>query len=82
MLREIQGPLSITLFVLEDMMIRSYSGGGQFGTTYVVSSTSELQIKTPVIVHEKHLSAMKANRAYLLMKNLTPLKCPRTQLNV
>lgn len=52
MLREIQGPLSITLFVLEDMMIRSYSGGGQFGTTFVVSSNSELQMKTPVIVHE------------------------------
>nr|XP_022309760.1 uncharacterized protein LOC111115353 isoform X2 [Crassostrea virginica] len=65
-----EGPLPITLFVLEDMMVRSYSNGGQYGTTYVVSSNSEFKTITSVIVHEKHLAAIKPNRAYLLMKYL------------
>ena len=64
------GPLPITVYVLEDMSKRSYSTGGQFGMTHVVSSNTQYQTISGMIVHEKQMGAMKTNKAYILMKFL------------
>ena len=59
------------MYVLEDMSKRSYSTGGQFGTTHVVSSNTQYQTISGMIVHhEKEMGAMKTNKAYILMKFL------------
>lgn len=58
------------MYVLEDMSKRSYSTGGQFGTTHVVSSNTQYQTISGMIVHEKQMGAMKTNKAYILMKFL------------
>ena len=52
------------------MSKRSYSTGGQFGTTHVVSSNTQYQTISGMIVHEKEMGAMKTNKAYVLMKFL------------
>ena len=62
------GPLPITVYVLEDMSKRSYSTGGQFGTTHVVSSNTQYQTISEMIIHEKQMGA--TNKAYILMKFL------------
>ena len=62
--------LLITVYVLEDMSKRSYSTGGQFGMTHVVSSNTQYQTISGMIVHEKQMGAMKTNKAYILMKFL------------
>ena len=57
--------LPITVYVLEDNSKRSYSTGGQFGTTHVVSSNTQYQTISEMIVHEKQMGA--TNKAYILM---------------
>ena len=54
------------MYVLEDSR-RSYSIGGQFGTTHVVSSNTQYQTISGMIIHEKQMGAMKTNKAYILM---------------
>ena len=55
------------MYVLEDMSKRTYSTGGQFGTTHVVSSNKQYQTISGMIMHEKQMGAMKTNKAYILM---------------
>lgn len=67
----LQGPLPITVFVVEDVLERKYSNGGVYGTSYTASSVSQFSNISPIIVHEKHMSVLKKDRSFILMKYVT-----------
>lgn len=43
----LQGPLPITIFVVEDVLERKYSNGGVYGTSYAASSVNQYSNISP-----------------------------------
>eukprot|EP00105_Crassostrea_gigas_P010405 XP_011425676.2 PREDICTED: uncharacterized protein LOC105327078 [Crassostrea gigas] len=63
------GPKPITMFVLEDLVVRKYATGEQtFGTSWMLSSDSGFESLKQVIVHEKHIKVLKKMSAYVVIR--------------
>ncbi|XP_061191021.1 uncharacterized protein LOC133199187 [Saccostrea echinata] len=66
-----QGPPPITIHVLENVLLRRYGNGTQFGTTYIVSSDTAYRTVKTLVIHEKHLNTIKASQNYVVLKVIT-----------
>lgn len=66
-----QGPLPITIFVVEDVLERKYSNGDVYGTSYAASSVNQYSNISPIIIHEKHMGVLKKDKSFILMKYVT-----------
>ena len=64
-----QGPLSMTAYVLENVMLRQYASGGQYGTTFCTTSQDIKKI-TPIIVNKKNLTIVKEDKSFLHLEYL------------
>ena len=63
-----QGPLPMTVYVLEDVMLRQYASGGQYGTAFCTTSPQDYKKIIPLIVNEKNLSTVKEDKSFVLLK--------------
>lgn len=70
-LKSEEGPLPITIFVVEDVLERKYSNGGIYGTSYAASSVNQYGSISPIIIHEKHMGVLKKDKSFILMKYVT-----------
>lgn len=68
---DLQGPLPITIFVVEDVLERKYCNGGVYGTSYAASSVNQYSNISPIIIHEKHMGVLKKDMSFILMKYVT-----------
>ena len=59
----------MTAYVLEDVMLRQYASGGQYGTTFCTSSQDIKKI-TPLIVNEKNLTIVKEDKSFVHLEYL------------
>lgn len=66
-----QGPSPLTVFVLEDLLVRKYPNGGMFGTGFALSSASSFKTVLSVVVNEKHLGTIKEGKSFILLKFAT-----------
>ena len=60
-----QGPLSMTAYVLENVMLRQYASGGQYGTTFCTTSSQDIKKITPLIVNKKNLTIVKEDKSFV-----------------
>lgn len=61
----------MTVFVLEDLLVRKYPNGGMFGTGFVLSSASSFKTALSIVVNEKHLETIKEGKSSILLKFAT-----------
>ena len=58
----------MTVYVLEDVMLRQYASGGQYGTAFCTTSPQDYKKNTPLIVNKKNLLTVKEDKSFVLLK--------------
>lgn len=53
------------------LLERKYSDGGVYGASYAASSVSQFSNISPIIIHEKHMSVLRKDKSFILMKYVT-----------
>lgn len=66
-----QGPSPLTLFIMEDLLVRRYANGGMFGTGFALSSASSFKTVISIVVNEKHLQTIREGMSFILLKFAT-----------
>lgn len=66
-----QGPSPLTLFIMEDLLVRRYANGGMFGTGFALSSASSFKTVISIVVNEKHLQTSREGMSFILLKFAT-----------
>ncbi|XP_052692281.1 uncharacterized protein LOC128171885 [Crassostrea angulata] len=66
-----EGPSPLTLFIMEDLLVRRYANGGMFGTGFALSSASSFKTVISIVVNEKHLQTIREGMSFILLKFAT-----------